>query len=146
MSVAESRVFNVRGEIMTSGEYVPHVTSALGRDLQVAAIDGSNGRFWIAFGGTRREEGSDYFYEDERGRFWFWVERDYGQTPPGWEVKNATTQMQGGASFKSIPQNEAIFRSNIEFFFNTRRSSAPWKPREGTTAKVPVSFSWSVVQ
>jgi len=131
---------------MTSQEYVPQVKSALGRDLRVAAIDGPDGRFWIAFGGMRREEGSDYFYEDTRGRFWFWAECDYRQTPPRWEVKNATQQMQHGGLFKSSPLDEAFFRRNIEFFFKTRDWTGPWRPGDASTANVPVIFSWSVVQ
>ena len=129
---------------MTSHEDVPQVKSVLGRDLRVGAINGPDGRFWIAFEGMRREDGTDYFYEDERARFWFLADCDFGQTPLRWEVKNATQRFRGGGFFKSSPQNEAIFRRNIEFFVKTRYWMEPWKRGDGSTAEVSVSFSWSV--
>jgi hypothetical protein len=58
---------------MTSQGYVADVTSLPGPDVKVAAIDGPNGRFWIAFAAVRWGDGDDYFYEDERARFWFWA-------------------------------------------------------------------------
>jgi hypothetical protein len=144
MSAAEILALNPRGKIMTADEYVPDVTGFLGPDVKVTAIDGPNGRFWIAFAAVRRGGGNDYFYEDERARFCFWAEFYYGQMPTHWDVKGATRQLQGGGLFTSSAENAAVFRSNIEFFFKTRRWTDPARPGDASSAQVPVSFSWSV--
>jgi hypothetical protein len=70
-------------------DFVPQMQ---GRDSPVATIDGPHGPFQIAFAGTDRDDGTSYFYQDERARFGFLVDKHFGAEP--WiDVKHATTAL-----------------------------------------------------
>jgi hypothetical protein len=57
---------------MAWNDFVPQMQ---GKDLKVTTIDGPHGPFQIAFAGWDRDGGTSYFYQDERTRFGFFVEK-----------------------------------------------------------------------
>jgi hypothetical protein len=94
-----------------------------GRTIKVTQIDGPNGPFEIAAVRLLREEGTRYFYQDQRGRFFFLAIR--GSKPESnWEIHSEPP-------FRTSRENEAFFRQNIEYFFKTRTAATsilfPWK-------------------
>jgi len=126
---------------MTTENVVPQIN---GIDLKIAQIDGPNGRFDLAFAGAHKEGDNGFFYRDERGRFFFYAER-YSAPSISWNVTHASTEAWSGASFKTSPENEEIFKKNIEFFFKTRRSSDPTKRGDDTSEPTLIKFSWRIV-
>jgi hypothetical protein len=133
----------VRNTTMAWNDFVPQMQ---GRDLPVATIDGPHGAFQIAFAGINRDDGTSYFYQDERVRFGFLVEK---HLTGGLciDVKWATTGgVESGLAFKTSKDNEEILCHNIELFFKTRHWIRPWLPRDANSATVTVIFSWNIVQ
>jgi hypothetical protein len=116
-----------------------------GRDLKVAEVEGPGGVFHIAFAGARKDGDRGYFYEDSRGRFFFYAFWIIEPTKH-WDVSFATKGPWTGGPFKTTPENEAIFKKNIEYFFKTRRITDPVLPGDGSYAEVPVNFSWGIAR
>jgi hypothetical protein len=116
-----------------------------GIPLKLTRLEGPGGPFKIGFAGIRKESDSGYFYQDDRGGFGFYAEsRDKPAT--GWDVNYASRGAWSGAPFKTTPENEAVFRQNIEFFFKTRDWLNPEQPGDESTLGVPVTFSWKIAQ
>ena len=116
-----------------------------GRDLEVAEVEGPNGLFHVALAGSRKEGGSGYFYQDGRGRFFFyafWIIKPIKR----WDVSFATKGPWTGGPFTTTRENEAIFKKNIEFFFKTRSVLDPAQPGDGSFAEFPVNFSWGIAR
>jgi hypothetical protein len=110
----------------------------------VITIDGPQGPFQIALAGTHRDGGTSYFYQDERARFNFYVEKHFDAKP--WiDVKRAFIAPFSPLSFKTSKENESIFRRNIELFFKTRSWTSASRRGDHSTAKVVVIFSWTIV-
>jgi hypothetical protein len=132
---------DVRELTMNPGE-TPQVN---GRDLKVAEIKGPNGSFHVAFAGSHKERDNGFFYQDTRGRFFFYA---FWNTEPTkhWDVAFATKGPWTGGPFKTTPENEVIFKQNIEFFFKTRYVLDPAKPGDGSFAEFPVNFSWGIAR
>jgi len=126
---------------MTTENVVPQIN---GRDLKLANIDGPNGRFVIAYAGTRKESDDGFFYQDERGRFGFYAALRI-EAIKRWDVTSATTGAWSGVPFKTSYENELTFRQNIEFFFKTRRVTDPTRLGDGSYTDTPVTFSWRIV-
>jgi hypothetical protein len=128
---------------MAWNDFVPQ---RQGRDSRVATIVGPHGLFQIAFAGADRDGGTSYFYQDERGRFGFLVEEHLvGEIR--FDVKLATARgPESALAFKTSEDNEAIFRSNIDFFFKTRNWILPWRSLGASSATITVVFSWKLLQ
>jgi hypothetical protein len=129
---------------MAWNDFVPQMQ---GRDLKVATIDGPNGPFQIAFVCMYRDgDGTSYFYQDERARFGFLVDKHLvGEIRIDVKLASAGGP-SSGVAFKTSQDNEEIFCSNIEFFFTTRIWMLPWRLLTPSSAKIIVNFSWSIVQ
>ena len=96
---------------MPAGE-IPQLN---GRDLKVAEVEGPGGVFHVAFAGARKDGDHGYFYQDSRGRFFFYA---FWNTKPNknWDVSFATQGPWTGGLFITTRENEAVFKQNIEFF------------------------------
>lgn len=103
-------------------------------------IDGPDGRFWVAFTGSRPEEPLGFFYRDSRARFCFYAKVD--PIAMAWNVSRTSTGMWNGPYFKTTADSEAIFRRNIAFFFATRRATDPARMGDGSAG--PTIFSWKI--
>jgi hypothetical protein len=116
-----------------------------GRDLKVAQLDGPGGPFKIAFAGAHKEGDHAFFYQDARGRFFFYGELT---TKPAlaWKIFRATLGAWTGTPISVSADDEAVFRENIEFFFRTRSWFIPHQPGDGGTAAAPVTFVWKVIR
>jgi hypothetical protein len=143
MNGASDRALFARSKLMAWNDFVPQMQ---GRDLPVAMIDGPDGAFQIAFAGINRDSGTSYFYQDERVRFGFLVEKHLtGELSI--DVKWATAAgVESGLAFKTSKDIEEILRRNIELFFKTRHWIRPWLPRDANSSAVTVIFSWSIVK
>jgi hypothetical protein len=114
-------------------------------DLQLTPLEGPGGLFKIAFAGLRKDEtDAGYDYQDDRGCFGFYAEVT---TSDKVNVNGAQDgrAWSGGGPFQTSPQNEAIFRRNIEFFFQTRDWWYPEKPSDAAVG-LPVTFSWDILR
>lgn len=127
---------------MTTDNSIPQV---YGKDLQVVEIEGPCGRFKVAAAGARPEGGTGYFYQDERGRFFFY-EEFIGSPAVSRNVTRATTGAWSGIAFETTSENEGCLRQNIEFFFKTRVPYDPKRLGDKSTAELPITFSWRIVR
>jgi hypothetical protein len=106
-------------------------------DFKIAKIDGPDGEFGIAFGGTTKE-GFYYLYQDEKRRFLFFVDIN---PKPVWTVTVEST-----SGLHVTHDEEAALKKNIEFFFKTRDFSYPdRKAPEGGAAEL-VTFQWGIAR
>jgi hypothetical protein len=105
--------------------------------FKIAEIDGPNGTFGIAFGGTTKEN-LYYLYRDSKYRFFFYADVN---PKPIWRV---TVESTSGISVSH--EEEALLRKNIDFFFRTRDNIRPeQQARAGAAAEV-VEFTWRVAR
>ena len=111
-------------------------------DPSLVPIDGPDGRFWVAFTGSRREAPFGFLYRDSRARFGFYAQVD--RNAKAWNVSRTSAGAWTGAYFKTTANNEAIFRRNIAFFFETRNPLRPAQPGDGSAGQT--IFSWDIIQ
>jgi hypothetical protein len=123
---------------MTNREQTPQVD---GVDLKVSQLDGPSGLFRVAFAGGHKEGDQGFFYQDERARFFFYGEL---KTKPvlAWTIYRATLGPWSGSPIRAGVEDEAAFRRNIEFFFQTRSWFMPHQPGDAGTAAAPITFVW----
>lgn len=105
--------------------------------FKIAEIDGPNGTFGIAFGGTTKEA-LYYLYRDSKHRFFFYADVN---PKPIWRV---TVESTSGISVSR--EEEALLRGNIDFFFRTRDNIRPAKEAPAGGAAEIVDFKWRVAR
>jgi hypothetical protein len=105
--------------------------------FKIAEIDGPNGSFGIAFGGTTKEA-LYYVYRDSKYRFFFYADVN---PKPIWRV---TVESTSGISVSR--EEEARLRKNIDFFFRTRDFARPTQEAPAGGAAEIVEFQWRVAR
>lgn len=126
---------------MESRKITPQVN---GRNAKIAEIDGPAGRFNVAALRIDKEGQRCFFYQDEHVHFYFYGEL---RTKPSveWIVTGASSR-EGIGPFTTTPENEAVFRANIEYFLKTRSASDPTRFGDESTVSVPVHFTWRIIR
>ncbi len=126
---------------MVLEKVIPQVN---GRAAKMAEIDGPAGRFNVAIVLISKEGVRHIHYQDEHAHFCFYAEL---RTKPSveWIVTGASNEA-GSVPFVSTPENEAVFRVNIEYFLKTRWDSNPTRHADESAALVPVQFTWRIVR
>jgi hypothetical protein len=123
-------------------DYFSYEAKAAMKDLndpsfKIAEIDGPNGTFGIAFGGTTKEA-LYYLYRDSKYRFFFYADVN---PKPIWRV---TVESTSGISVSR--EEEVLLKENIAFFFRTRDNIRPaQQARAGAAAEI-VEFKWRIAR